>query len=135
VNWQDRLVGASVAEGPEACEGSPTRLPEALADIEQRRKRIRAALEQAKAADEARRKQGINPAKNPDQVPMTDSDSKVMPNKEGGYAPNFTPTAVTDGEQGFLVDADVLGGCMRAKPHWPRLIELKRPLGESRRNS
>jgi hypothetical protein len=67
-------------------------------------------LEQAKAADEARRKQGINPAKNPAQVPMTDSDSKVMPNKEGGYAPNFTPTAVTDGEQGFIVDVDVLGG-------------------------
>lgn len=30
-----------------------------------------------------------------------------MPNKEGGYAPNYTPTAITDGHRGFIVDADV----------------------------
>jgi hypothetical protein len=27
-----------------------------------------------------------------------------MPNKEGGYAPNYTPTATTDGHRGFIVD-------------------------------
>src|SRR5690349_16287418 len=36
------------------------------------------------------------------------SDSRVMPNKEGGYAPNYTPTTVTDGERGFILDVDVL---------------------------
>ena len=30
------------------------------------------------------------------------------PIKEGGYAPNYTPTATTDGERGFIVDVDVL---------------------------
>ena len=39
---------------------------------------------------------------------MIDPDSRVMPNKEGGYAPNYTPTAVTDGQQGFILDCDVL---------------------------
>jgi hypothetical protein len=33
-----------------------------------------------------------------------------MPNKEGGYAPNYTPVAATDGAQDFLVDCDVVGG-------------------------
>lgn len=88
--------------------GSPTRVPKELADVEQRRARLREVLEQAKAADEARRQQGVNPEKNPAQVPITDPDSRVMPNKEGGYAPNYTPTATTDAHQGFIVDVDVL---------------------------
>lgn len=88
--------------------GSATRLPEELADIEERRARLQAAHEQALAADEARRKQGIDPAKNPAQVPMTDPDSRVMPNKEGGFAPNFTPVLLTDGHQGFVLECDVL---------------------------
>lgn len=88
-------------------EDSPTRLPEPLAELDERRRRIREALKKAKAADEARRKKGTNPEKRPAQVPMTDPDSRVMPNKEGGYAPNYTPTATTDGHRGFIVDCDV----------------------------
>jgi len=95
-------------DGEQATEGSPTKLPEELADVNHRREQIRKALEQAKAADEARRQQGIDPKKNPAQVPITDSDSHVMPNKEGGYAPNYTPVATTDGKAGFIIDADVL---------------------------
>jgi transposase len=88
-------------------DDSPTRLPECLAAMDQRRQKVREALEQAKAADEARRRKGTNPEKSPAQVPTTDSDSRVMPNKEGGYAPNYTPTATTDGYCGFIIDCDV----------------------------
>ena len=31
-----------------------------------------------------------------------------MPNKEGGYAPNYTPTAAVDGASGFIVDCNVI---------------------------
>lgn len=31
-----------------------------------------------------------------------------MPNKEGGYAPNYTPLAAVDGAEGLIVDADVV---------------------------
>ena len=86
---------------------SPTQLPPELAELEERRQKIRDALAQAEAADEARRKKGTNPEKNPSQIPTTDPESRVMPNKEGGYAPNYTPTATTDGECGFIVDCDV----------------------------
>jgi transposase len=64
--------------------GSPTQLPATLADLELRRQQIAAALAKARAADEVRRQQGVDPAKNPAQVPMTDPASRVMPNKEGG---------------------------------------------------
>jgi len=86
-------------------DDSPTRLPPPLADVDRRREQVRAALEKAQAADEARRKEGV---KTPAQVPTTDPDSRVMPNKEGGYAPNYTPTATTDGQRGFIVDCDVV---------------------------
>ena len=86
---------------------SPTHLPAPLADLERRGQRERDALTQAQAADESRRKLGKNPEKNPAQVPTTDPDARVMPNKEGGYAPNYTPTATTDGHRGFIVDCDV----------------------------
>jgi transposase len=86
-------------------EDSPTQLPPALAQLDERRKRIAQALEMARAADEARRKEGV---KTPAQVPMTDPESRVMPNKEGGYAPNYTPLATTDGQCGFIVDCDVI---------------------------
>lgn len=88
--------------------GSPAHLPQRLAAIEKRREQIAAALEQARAADAARKKEGIDPEKNPAQVPMIDPDSRVMPNKEGGYAPNYTPTVTTDGQNGFILDCDVL---------------------------
>ena len=68
-------------------DDSPTRLPQPLAQLQQRQEQIRAALDQAKAADESRRKkQGTNPEKNPAQVPTTDPDSRVMPNKEDRQA-------------------------------------------------
>jgi hypothetical protein len=95
-------------DAQEAGHGSSCHLPELLADAELRRRRVKAALEQARAADEARRQQGVNPETNPAQVPMTDPESRVMPNKEGGYAPNYTPVVTTDGERGFIVDCDVL---------------------------
>lgn len=98
---------------------SPTQLPPELAELEQRREKIRAAHAQAEAADAARKKQGTNPDKNPAQIPITDPESRVMSNKEGGYAPNYTPTATTDGHRGFIVDCDVSNEVNEA----PLLIE------------
>jgi len=86
---------------------STTKLPPQLADAKQRREQLQKALERAQAADKARKTEGIDPGKNPAQVPTTDPESRVMPNKEGGYAPNYTPTATTDSHRGFIMDADV----------------------------
>lgn len=99
------MEAADVQQDLPGQDDSPTHLPPELADLDRRRERVRAALEKARAADEARRKEGV---KTPAQVPTTDPDSRVMPNKEGGYAPNYTPTATTDGECGFIVDCDVV---------------------------
>ena len=92
----------------QAGSDSPTHLPPAVADVQQRREQVRVALDQAQTADQKRRRKGVNPEKNPAQVPTVDWDSKVMPNKEGGYAPNYTPVVTTDSQYGFIVDCEVL---------------------------
>jgi transposase len=111
--------------GPE----SPGQLPKELADIGKRREQIRAALEQARAADEARRRQGVSPDANPAQVPTTDPDSRVMPNKEGGYAPNYTPVATTDSCSGYVVDADVLNEVRETSAVVPSVERIEKTFG------
>lgn len=80
-------------------------LPTELADVQERRQAMQEALEKTRELDKQRRQNGV---KNSAQLPMTDQESRVMPNKEGGYAPNYTPTATTDGTSGFIVACDVL---------------------------
>lgn len=84
---------------------SSRQLPAELAELKQRQSKLQEALETLRAADIARAKDGND---NPAQMPMTDPDSKVMPNKEGGQAPNYTPMAAADVHRGFLVQVDVL---------------------------
>jgi len=105
--YEHLLAESELQDIEQVGSGSPTRLPEELAALEQRREKLLDALDQVHAADEARRQQGVNPEKNPAQIPTTDPDARVMPNKEGGYAPNYTPVATTDGHRGFIVDCEV----------------------------
>lgn len=109
---------------------SPTHLPGPLADLEQRRGKIQAALAKARTLDEARRKDGINPEKNPAQVPMNDPESRVMPNKEGGYAPNYTPTLTTDGHRGIIVDCEVIGEVNETPQALPSVDRIEETFGQ-----
>ena len=92
-------------------DGQPAdRLPEQLRDMKSRQEQLEAALAQLREMDQQRKRDGINPKKNPAQLPVTDVDSRVLPNKEGGYAANYTPMAVTETENGFIVVPSVLIG-------------------------
>ena len=73
---------------------SADRLPAAVRDLKGRREQLAAHMETAKAMDEARQKNG---SKGPAQIPKTDTDSRILPNKKGGYAANYT-AMVTTGE-------------------------------------
>jgi transposase len=86
---------------------SADRLPAEVADLQSRREQLAAHLETAKAMDELRQKNG---SQGPAQLPKSDTDSRILPNKEGGYAANFTPMATTETGCGMIVMADVLIG-------------------------
>lgn len=86
------------------------KLPSELEDLNLRRAKLQEVMDQLEEMEEQRRQDGIDNKKNPAQLPVNDLDSRILPNKEGGYAPNYTPMAVTETENGFIVGADVLIG-------------------------
>jgi transposase len=80
---------------------SASKLPEELADVARRKKQIDKALQEIERAEQSG--ETI-----PKRLPIIDPESRVMPNKEGGFAPNYTPTATVDVQSGLIVDATVL---------------------------
>lgn len=86
---------------------SADRLPPALADLKSRREQLAAYRETTEAMDAGRKKNGT---KGPAQMPKTDPDSRILPNKEGGYAANYTPMATTETGMGLIVCAEVVIG-------------------------
>ena len=76
-------------------------LSQELADVERRRERVNAAIAELDQMQEAG-----EPI--PNRLPITDPQSRVTPNKDGGFAPNYTPTATVDVDSGFIVSADVI---------------------------
>lgn len=85
-------------------------LPESLCDLKSRQRQLGELLKKVEQMDSDRQANGIDPQKNPAQLPKTDTDARILPNKEGGYAANYTPMIVTETMHGFIVDADVVIG-------------------------
>jgi len=104
------LSEAEVADARDAIlldDPPPQALPDELAEAQKRMEELQQISAELHEADAARKKDGI---KTPAQRPKADTDSTVMPNKEGGYAPNYTPVVATDGAADFIVDCDVIPG-------------------------
>jgi transposase len=134
--FEEMMAEAQAEDAVEASQrtldddNSPTQLPGPLADLKQRRERVREALAKAQEADAMRSKRGVNPETRPVQVPTTDLDSRLMPNKEGGYAPNYTPTATTDGHRGFIVDCEVIGEVNETKEATASVDRIEETFGQ-----
>ena len=86
---------------------SADRLPAAVRDLKDRREQLASIMATAKEMDKVRKENG---SKGPAQIPKTDTDARILPNKEGGYAANFTPMATTETTGGLIVHSDVLIG-------------------------
>jgi transposase len=87
-------------------ESSPVKLPPELKDLKRRQKKLAEALKRLNELD--KEGAGKNSPKGP-AAPLTDPDSRVLPNKTGGYAPNYTSVLGTDADSGMIVDVQVLG--------------------------
>ena len=109
---------------------SSRHLPPELADAKARQERLQEALKKVQAADKARRAEGMDPQKNPAQIPTTDGDSRVLPNKEGGYAPNYTPILVVDVHGGFILDSDVVASAYEHVTTIPSMDRIQERFGE-----
>jgi len=131
----ERMLGEAeatdAAEGMVWGQGSSRDLPPELADAKKRQEQLRQTLEQLRQADAARKKDGIDPQRNPAQLPKADTDSRVMPNKEGGYAPNYTPVVATDGACGFIADCDVIAGPNEQTELLPSVDRIREDFGQN----
>lgn len=94
-------VQADDREDEQLGADSAHRLSEELADIEQRRRQVDAALAEIERLEAEDRKV-------PGRIPITDPESRVTPNKDGGHAPNYTPHATVDVDSGMIVSAGVI---------------------------
>jgi len=64
------------------------------------------------------------------KVPVADPDSTIQPNKEGGFAPNYTPMTLVDAHRGFIVGADVLADGDEGSATVPMVDAVTEDLGE-----
>ena len=108
---------------------SEHKLRKELADVALRRERVDAALAELERLEQAGEK-------TPARLPITDPQSRVTPNKEGGFAPNDTPTATVDIDSGLIVDGGLIAGTDEDK-HMLASVEnvqasmgLEKPPGE-----
>lgn len=108
-------------------------------ELRQEIERLRSQLEHyEKAAAVAherdaqrRKKEGKNAR--PVSVPVNDPDSSIVPNKEGGFAPNYTPAVVVDAASGAIVLGDVPEGSQENTVVMPGVEEARHLGGEPKR--
>jgi hypothetical protein len=93
--------------------------------VKRRQARLRQALEAAQAADASHPKR-----RGASKVPVADPESAIMPNKEGGYAPNYNPVAAVDGASGMIVDADVLNEMREGEMVIPTVERVEATFGK-----
>jgi transposase len=103
----EKMEQQDLFDNPESA--SSKQLQNAISNLKTDQKKLAKALKEAKKRNAV--KQSIE-GKNARSVriPITDSDSYILNNKEGGFAPNYTPTAAVDAESRVIVSAGVPEG-------------------------
>jgi transposase len=134
----EQKIGQMLEEAAEADKAEqqslgdgPNTLPADLQDAQQRKKKLKEALQTLEAMEAAKRKNGT---KGKSVLPDTDPDSRLMLNKEGGYAPNYTAMAATDGTTGVILVAEVIQGNAEAERIVPMADQIKEDLGQAPEN-
>ena len=107
-------------------ETSPVKLPPELKDLKRRQKKLAEALKRLNELDEEGA--GRNSPRGP-AAPLTDPDSRVLPNKTGGYAPNYTSVLGTDADSGMIVDVQVLGNNNEVSTVLPAVANIEEQFG------
>lgn len=84
-------------------------LQEEIAGLKAKNEKYQRALDEARKRDRIKEKIYHSKAKAV-RVPITDPDSTIQPNKDGGFAPNYTPTAAVESESGAIISSHVVEG-------------------------
>lgn len=135
--WREELAArfadlsarlAQADDGDEKEERLPANdaaLPQELANVARRLATIDAALAELQRVEEAGETV-------PRRLPLTDPQSRITPNKDGGFAPNYTPLATVDAGSGLIVGCDVIAMTNEDRSLLPQLEEVQRDFGLER---
>ena len=96
-------------------KASPHQLEVDSADLERKLAQVNAALAEVEKLETAEKTV-------PARIPTTDPESRIMPNKDGGHSPNYSPISTVDIDSGMIVDAAVLNE-INEDPHLLDSIE------------
>jgi transposase len=100
-----------------------------VATLQAQVEKYQQALSVAQARDEVRQEHNGQSAP-PVRVPVTDPDAQVAPNKEGGFAPNYTPAVGVDPASRAIVFEDVLEGSDEAAAVLPAVEAVEALSGQ-----
>ena len=113
-----KTAAADASDDEQMGSQSRCRLPKDLAEAKLRQKKIAAALAELEQCE-----------KEPARIPITDPESRVTPNKDGGFAPNYTPHATVDIDSGLVVSADVIAHTDEDKHMLAAIDDVKESFG------
>jgi transposase len=92
-----------------------TSLPKELASVKTRQAKLQKAVDQLKARQASGSRQ--------QKVAMSDPEAPILPNKGGGFGPNYTPVNAVDEANQFVVAEQVQGDAGEAEALIPLLDE------------
>lgn len=103
-------------------QASPT-VKEEMRDAAERLRQISKAMEEVKRLEDAK-------AQVPKRIPLTDPESRISPNKEGGFSANYTPLALVAVDSELLVNVDVIAETDEKAELCKALDETEEQFGE-----
>lgn len=100
---------------------SAERLPPEITDLKDRREKLAELHQQSQQIDAVREQRKL---KGPAQLPKTDPDARILPNKEGGFAANYTPMVTAETQGGLIVHCDVVIGNVEHEELLPMVSDV-----------
>ena len=98
-----------------------TRLSKELASTQARQQRLQQALRQLRQRQAAGSQQT--------KVAVADPEAPILPNKTGGFAPNYTPVIAADAQSRYVVAQTVQGDAPEAAALLPLLAQTQEVFG------
>ncbi len=104
----ENMKQVDISEDPDGA--TQKELADEIERLEQKKRALEVALEEGRKRDAAKKAKGVSRKAATARTPVTDPDSHVMNNKDGGSAPNYTPVAAADTNTGTIVSAGIASG-------------------------
>ena len=96
------------------CTSSPNTLPPELSTKLKRRELLEKAQKAVQQVEQKREEKRESSPDKTAKVPLSDPDARILKNKDGGFAPNYTPVITADGQSGFILADDVTNSTAEA---------------------